>query len=359
MPWERPWQWTDPGASGKTGKTPGKRVFTELEKLPWACTKLGCSKKDNWNYFHTCKDCGAPRTTPPFTTMPGEKAAVDWEAKYKALEAKQKKDKEKEPNVPEPEEKKPTDSDDTDTESDTETPDTLTQDLDQLIKKFEKLNTSKCPELAVLKQLVAAKKQCEGTILTDAEIEQNITKTQKEMDALTQAMKGMEDGLRQLKENTAITEAKLQETKTEYETLAQKKEKWLTERLERHAESQKNQDTKEPPWEKQAHQQKKEKKQAQRRKEQLRQKFAGRLPELLDFLTELTKEDKPGDEKQETPGTDSDSDVHMEDSEAVKKRKARNLARKAEEKRRKQNEEGGAASANTAGGSSQGSAPAA
>ena len=122
------------------------------------CTKLGCSKKDNWNFFNTCKGCGAPRTTPPFTTMPGEKAEVDWEAKYKALEAKQKKDKEKDQSTPETEETKPCDPDDTDTESDADVPDTLTRDLDQLIMKFEKLNTSKLPELAVLKQLVAAKK---------------------------------------------------------------------------------------------------------------------------------------------------------------------------------------------------------
>ena len=336
----------------------GQTRFTELEKLPWACTKLGCSK-DNWNFFNTCKDCGAPRTTPPFTTMPGEKAEVDWEAKYKALEAKHKKDKEKDQSTPETEEKKPCEPDDTDTDSDADVPDTLTRDLDQLIMKFEKLNTSKLPELAVLKLLVAAKKQCEGTILTDAEIEQNITKTQKEMDALTQAMKGMEDGLRKLKENAAITEAKLQETKTEYEALAQKKEKWLTERLERHAEAQKNQDAKEPPWEKQAHQQKKEKKQAQRRKEQLRQKFAGRLPELLDFSSELSKDERPSDENPEPPPSDSDSDVHMEDTEAVRKRKARNAARKAEEKKRKQTEEQGAAPTSNGGGGTQSSSSAA
>ena len=56
MPWERSWQPTEPGAAGKAGKTPGRRTFTELEKLPWACMQLGCTKKDNWNFFNTCKD---------------------------------------------------------------------------------------------------------------------------------------------------------------------------------------------------------------------------------------------------------------------------------------------------------------
>ena len=40
--------------------------------------------------------------------------------------------------------------------------------MDQMIAKFEKLNTAKPLEFAVLKQLVAAKKQCENTVITDA-----------------------------------------------------------------------------------------------------------------------------------------------------------------------------------------------
>ena len=40
--------------------------------------------------------------------------------------------------------------------------------MDQMIAKFEKLNTAKPLEFAVLKQLVAAKKHCENTVITDA-----------------------------------------------------------------------------------------------------------------------------------------------------------------------------------------------
>ena len=60
---------------------------------PWVCTAPGCKQTKNWNLYTKCKDCNAVRLTPPLTKLPGTQEPTDWEAKYKALEAKTKKEK--------------------------------------------------------------------------------------------------------------------------------------------------------------------------------------------------------------------------------------------------------------------------
>ena len=149
-----PWEWKDSADKAKKsgwGEKRDKRAkYTELDMYPWVCTAPGCKQAKNWNIYTKCKDCGAVRLTPPLTKLPGTQAPTDWEAKYKALEAKTKKDKssdQKEPAivVDAPQEI----ASDTDTESDDEVSMKLAKELEGVIAQFAKLGQT-IPQLEVV-----------------------------------------------------------------------------------------------------------------------------------------------------------------------------------------------------------------
>ena len=269
---------------------------------PWVCTAPGCKQTKNWNLYTKCKDCNAVRLTPPLTKLPGTHETTDWEAKYKALEAKTKKDKatdQKEPTivVDAPQEI----VSDTDTDSEDEVSLKLAKELEGVVAQFAKLGQTN-PQLEVVKQLVSVTKRSDNPILTDAQVEVEITKAQKSLDDLSDSIASLKEMVRLQQESIHTMQEKIKETEQEYASVLAAKESWLAERLQRFAETRKNATPEDAPWEKQAAQKKKERREAQKRSAIEKKNAKAQLEEVLKALSALTKAADPTDlPKKETP----------------------------------------------------------
>ena len=192
-----PWEWQENGKTKKSGRGEKRSKYTELDMYPRVCTAPGCKQTKNWNLYTKCKDCNAVRLTPPQTKLPGIQETTDWEAKYKALEAKTKKEKatdqQKEPAivVDAPQEI----ASDTDTDSEDEISIKLAKELEGVIAQFAKMGQT-TPQLEVVKQLVTVTKQSDNPILTDAQVEVDITKAQKSLDDLSDSIASLKEMVR-------------------------------------------------------------------------------------------------------------------------------------------------------------------
>ena len=345
MPWNKQveWQWSDSDHSGKTKKEKSKGKLSELDMYPWVCTQPGCTQTKNWNCYTNCKSCRAPRITPPLTQLPGKPEAVDWEAKYKALEAQTKKAA---AGVGEaaagPKIEVESDSD-TDTDTDTEAHAKFHQDLEKVIDQFENMGRA-IPELDVIKKLLNVTKTSDKHTLTNTEIEQEIIKSQKLLDELDESLQTLRISIRQQEGTLDTLKKKLTESEERYKTTLATKEKWLSERLERHKQDQQNKTDDDAPWEKQAAQRKKEKKQAQKKAAEGKQLLTGRMPELYACLDALTK----AAAARQPPTPEETVDIDMEEAKA-EKRKAEEAERKAKRAARASASEAAAAQ-NAAGG---------
>ena len=204
-----PWTADNAKANGRGDKREKRTEYTKLDMPPWICTAVGCKQTKHWNIYTKCTDCNAARWTPPLTKLPGTHDATDWEAEYKALEAQRKHDKpsdQKELIVVDA----PQDiASDTDTDSEDEIGTQLAKELEDVIAQFAKLGQT-VPQLGVVKQLVTVTKRNDNPILTDAQVELEITKE------------------------------KIKETEQDYASVLAFKERWLVERLQRFAETRKN-----------------------------------------------------------------------------------------------------------------------
>ena len=325
MPWNNQveWQWSESDHTGKNKKDKSKGKLTELDMYPWVCTQPGCTQTKNWNCFNVCKSCRAPRITPPLTQLPGQQAAVDWEAKYKALEAQTKKAAAAATEAAAaPKIEVDTDSD-TDTDTEAEVHAKFHQDLEKVIAQFEDMGKA-IPELEVIKKLVNVTKTSEKQNLTNTEIEQEIIKSQKLIDELDESLQTLRLSIRQQEGTLDTLRKKLAESEERYKATIALKEKWLSERLERHKQDQQNKTPDDAPWEKQAAQRKKEKKQAQKKAAEGKQLLTGGMPELFACLDALTK----AAAARQNPKAEAPYDVDMEDA-SEKKRKAEEDERKA------------------------------
>ena len=324
-----PWEWKDSAdkakKSGRGEKRDKRAKYTELDMYPWVCTAPGCKQAKNWNIYTKCKDCGAVRLTPPLTKLPGTHESMDWEAKYKALEAQTKKDKtsdQKEPTivVDAPQE---IDSD-TDTDSEDEIGLKLAKELEGVIAQFAKLGQTS-PQLEVVKQLVTVTKRSDNPILTDAQVEVEITKAQKTLDDLSDSIESLKEMVRLQQESIHAMQEKIKETEKEYASVLTSKERWLAERLQRFAETRKNEPPEEAPWEKQAAQRKKERREAHKRSALEKKNTKARMEEVLKALSALSKTADPADlPKNETPA--DPAKAPMEGVEAGSQAKQKNEA---------------------------------
>ena len=346
MPWNKQieWQWSEADQTGKTKKEKNKGKLTELDMYPWVCTQPGCTQTKNWNCYNHCKSCRAPRITPPLTQLPGKPEAVDWEAKYKALEAQTKKaatgagEAAAAPKIE-------VDSDsDTDTDTETEAHAKFHQDLEKVIDQFENMGNA-IPELEVIKKLLNVTKTSDKHTLTNTEIEQEIIKSQKLIDELDDSLQTLRVSIRQQEGTLDTLKKKLTESEERYKATLATKEKWLNERLERHKQDQQNKTADDAPWEKQAAQRKKEKKQAQKKAAEGKQLLTGRMPELYACLDALTK----AAAARQPPTPEGPVDIDMEEAKE-KKRKAEEDERKAKRAARIATAAGAAAAQNAAGG---------
>ena len=95
---------------------------------------------------------------------------------------------------------------------------------------------------------------------------------------------------------------KIKETEQEYASVHAAKERWLSEWPQRFAETQKNENPEDAPWEKQAAQKKKERREAQKRSAIEKKSAKAQIEEVLKALSALTKAANPADlPKKETP----------------------------------------------------------
>ena len=346
MPWNKQveWQWSDSDHSGKTKKEKSKGKLSELDMYPWVCTQPGCTQTKNWNCYNHCKSCRAPRITPPLTQLPGKPEAVDWEAKYKALEAQTKKTA---PGAAEAAAAPNIDVDpdsDTDTDTEAEAHAKFHQDLEKVIDQFENMGNA-IPELEVIKKLLNVTKTSDKHTLTNTEIEQEIIKSQKLIDELDDSLQTLRVSIRHQEGTLDTLKKKLTESEERYKATLATKEKWLNERLERHKQDQQNKTVDDAPWEKQAAQRKKEKKQAQKKAAEGKQLLTGRMPELYACLDALTN---AAAARQHTQPEDP-VDIDMEEAKE-KKRKAEEDERKAKRAARAATAAEAAAAQNAAGG---------
>ena len=231
-----------------------------------------------------CKTCGEARVTPPLIRLPQEQDPVNWEAKYKELVSQVKKDKEAASGaaaapVPDPDS-------DAETETDVEAEDQarLQSELEKVILQFDGKDL---PALQLMKKLVTVSKDTENPILTNDEVELEIAKQQKLINELDLSLKNQRVALRQHEETQAVLQKKLTENEDRYKEATAMKDKWLSERLQRHQQELQNKTPDEAPWEKQAAQRKKEKKQAQKTAAANRQRVAESLPQLLQLMEAL------------------------------------------------------------------------
>ena len=91
---------------------------------------------------------------------------------------------------------------------------------------------------------------------------------------------------------------KIKETEQEYASVLAAKERWLAERLQRFAETRKNENPEDAPWEKQAAQKKKERREAQKRSAIEKKNAKAQMEEVLKALSAFTKAASPDDPPQ-------------------------------------------------------------
>ena len=190
---------------------------------------------------------------------------------------------------------------DTDADSEDEISLKLAKELEGVIAQFAKMGQT-TPQLEVVKQLVTVTKQSDNPILTDAQVELEITKAQKTLDDLSDSIASSKDTVRLQQESINTMQENIKETEQEYANVHAAKERWLSERLQRFAETQKNVKPEDAPWEKQAAQKKKERREAQKRSATEKKNAKAQMEEVLKALSALTKATNPTDlPKNETP----------------------------------------------------------
>ena len=321
MPWKKEWAWEDADKSTKYKKDKRSK-YTELDMCPWVCAQPGCTQTKNWNCYTKCKSCGAARITPPLTQLPTQQSPVDWESKYKELAAQVKKGPPTGDAAATPVEPDPDSDSDTDTDNEAETHAKFHTDLEKVIFQFEDMGKA-IPELEVIKKLLNVTKTTDKPILTNNEIETEITKEQKLMEELDESLQTQRITIRQQKGTLEALEKKLAESEDRFKEARSRKEKWLSERLDRHQREQNNREPDDATWEKQAAQRKKEKKQAQKQAAEGKQRLAGSVPNLLQALDALREAAvrSPATTPPEPTPTTPVVDVDMLAAEELKRKK--------------------------------------